>query len=366
MHTYLSRALLAVGAFTKFFGHKMVKRYLVPVIAGVLVLTVPALWVSTASANIDWIDGAYESTTTINCSMLGQPIHEEGTRAWVSYYGELNPGGLNSASPIVNEPYSLKVRLEQKGNACVIAGSWSKVEIFLPPNTTFAFSPSAPVQCWYKKPQDLYLTLVNPCPAQNLVPTSSGGFAFLSPVSGNNGLWPLAKGAWWEFRFPVQSGAQPAGSLAYFTSRIEVNDGSSPAPVLSVNVGVPVTAPSIAYPTPSTADIEFRTARTLAILGNHNIGGTVYWDIGKDTAYGLHVSQPFNIEPKWDTYPNLYSEWKGLQPGTLYHWRLRFVAANGITFTGSDQQFTTRIERTRDISLICRLRTWFTRKEDCD
>lgn len=193
------------------------------------------------------------------------------------------------------------------------------------------------------------------CP-QSFVAGPNNGIAFRSHDPMNGGTWPLTQGDEIEFWIPVRSSTTLTGTL--FNARVEATDGNSTNPVLSPNAPVWVAqapAPNIQYPNPSTTHIKSTEARSLAWLENHYVAGNVYWDIGTTTSY-TYSSSPFVILDTYDSI-SLYSDWKGLTPGTVYHWRLRFVTASGTTYIGSDRTFTTLPRELRPISSwhnICR------------
>ena len=93
---------------------------------------------------------------------------------------------------------------------------------------------------------------------------------------------------------------------------------------------------SILYASPSVAEDTARPAATVLTAG---AAGQAYLDLGTSTAYG-RTSGPYAVaagESYWS--PDL--TWDGLAPDTIYHWRVRFVDAEGVLTTGTDQTFRT-------------------------
>ena len=96
--------------------------------------------------------------------------------------------------------------------------------------------------------------------------------------------------------------------------------------------------PTVAYPTPSATKITATGATTTGHLYYHFQRGSAYLDLGTTTSYGRTDSLAIG-----DTHDALAisNDWTGLKANTTYHWRLRFVDAQGRTFTGADQTFKT-------------------------
>jgi hypothetical protein len=101
---------------------------------------------------------------------------------------------------------------------------------------------------------------------------------------------------------------------------------------------VGATAPAVSYPAPSTTLITNTTARTTAKVFNQFLAGMFYFDIGTTASYG--TSTAGNAVSSGGNGFQYFSDWAGLNPGTLYHGRGRFVHAGG-TVLGADQTFTT-------------------------
>ncbi len=311
----------------------VLKKYTISALSSLLLCS----FISSVSFAVpSWIDGPIVQTQTENCSVSGSPPYQEpGTAARVGYWGE-----TNLTAPKINELYILHTRIEQVGNPCGTAGpyqSLSHVEIFLPSYTALSIDAVNPVKCWFTAPGSQNPQQLDDCP--QVLPTGpNGGLRVLA--NHETGWWPLAQGAALELWFPVRSAHALGG--APFSALIDTNDyANSPNPVLTPTAGISVALipPDITYPKPSVSMVEPTSARTLALLSNHYLAGTVYWEFGKTTAYD-NTSPPFQIIPLYESN-DLYSDWSGLERSTTYHWRLRFVAANGMTYIGADQQFST-------------------------
>lgn len=97
--------------------------------------------------------------------------------------------------------------------------------------------------------------------------------------------------------------------------------------------------PTVGYPTPSATSVTATSARTSAYLFSHFDPGSAFAELGTDTSYGM--TSRLAIPGTSDSF-TVDTDWTGLEPDTLYHWRLRFVDAKGRTFTGPDQTFRTK------------------------
>jgi hypothetical protein len=92
---------------------------------------------------------------------------------------------------------------------------------------------------------------------------------------------------------------------------------------------------SIAAPTTQVAKRSFRANAEIMTWFR---AGRVFFDYGPTTAYGS-VAGPLDLVE--GTGFGVWSDITGLQPGTTYHWRARFVGADGTLVMSPDQAVTT-------------------------
>ena len=160
-------------------------------------------------------------------------------------------------------------------------------------------------------------------------------------ISAHSLTWPLPQGGNWEFKIPVVSSTPLTNSP--FIGHVRALDGNA-SPWLNAQVGVYVFSgtPTILYPTPSTTITGSITPAYLSsgFLYNYTYSGTVYFDLGTTTAYGITDSAA--ITTAFPAY-KVWDDWVGhtLLPGTTYHWRVRFQTSGGAWTYGADQTFTT-------------------------
>jgi hypothetical protein len=280
----------------------------------------------TAPLALGWQAGVSVSTSDNDCIFFdanGNPYYNVGpiTTSWVSYYGDPNAG-----VPKVGDVYYTRVFVSNPA-ACQSAGvqPW----LILPSNTFLAISSANPVYCWRN---GVVVPTTSGCSQSPPLGTS------LSGASGYNlGFWADLKGGNIEIRVPVYSGSTGTKTLY---ARVDTSDGwSNPWATPQVSYIVGSNPPTVSYPAPSSTLITDTTVRNTADVFNHYTAGTLYFDIGTTTSYG--TSNGGNaISNSWDS-AEFYTDWAGLNPGTLYHWRARFTYGAGSTALGVDQTFTT-------------------------
>jgi hypothetical protein len=101
--------------------------------------------------------------------------------------------------------------------------------------------------------------------------------------------------------------------------------------------------PAIVYPTPATREITRTTAKSYANIYTGGLGGTVHFQLGTTSSYGLYESN-FHLDAgpaNWE----LFDDWTPtvLTPDTLYHFRMWFDpdSAGLANVYGTDQTFRT-------------------------
>jgi hypothetical protein len=243
----------------------------------------------------------------------------------------------DGATPKVGEVYYVSALVAVIGNSCV-GGAQVVPEVVLPAQTVLAISSQYPVRCVYT---DIASGTQSQLPAAECPQTASAGYygyAFYQP---QQSTFPVPYGKRFELWVPVLSKKTLSGIATndYFTAVLRIASGVSGNLLPKVGVFVYPNPPSITYPVPSTTSLGNNAASTRGILSNHYTQGNVYADFGKTTSYELTGHGPFAIGDNDWYQVNL--DWTSLTPGTLYHWRLRFVSSTGATTLGADQTFTT-------------------------
>lgn len=281
--------------------------------------------------SVKWYDGLIAYSQIINCVSIiqGMPYSEYGIGTYAGFAAD-----PDTARPSPGQVYYLHVVAYGLGNACSGQRIW--VDFRLPANTSLAISQTNPVLCIASGGPEAN------CP-QSLPasPFNAGAYSIPSPDSANLNTWPMPQGKFWEFRIPVVSSTPLTNNP--FQAFVRALDGNS-NPWLAPSVGVYVFSgtPNIMYPTPSTtiSGTIPPVYKSTAFLYNYTLNGTVYMDLGTTTSYGY--SESAGITNAYSSY-EVFTDWSGFSflPNTTYHWRLRFAASNGITYTGADQTFVT-------------------------
>lgn len=268
-----------------------------------------------------WQAGPSQSTFGPDCFDFNSGGYLNGfiVTSWVAYYGDPN---ASPPSPKAGDVYYAYVFF---GNASACQFPSAQPFLILPANTTLAISQSNPVRCFRNGVQ------TTPCSQNPQLATS------LSGATGYNlGLWSELRGLGpVEIQIPLTSSTSGFKTLA---ARIDTAGGGNGWITPSVSILVGAAAPTVSYPTPSATLITNTTARTTADVFNQFLGGTFFFDIGTTTSYG--TSTAGNAVSSAGNGFQYYSDWSGLNPGTLYHWRGRFVHGGG-TVLGANQTFTT-------------------------
>ena len=299
-----------------------------------------------AATQAKWLTGTSSSTHYMN------PFTNQLqwlTTEFVSYWGT-----EDGTYPKVGELYWGKVTIADVNPS---KSTPVMAEVELPRNTKFALvegDPNMKITCLlenFETGQSQQLT-GDLCPQAPKQPGVYEPYQ-LSPRSG---YWTIQPGQAISVIFPLYStselkgwAATPADCLSssiWAAAAWEVWDkpeAGDSCPVSSgdgVDQGVWVAPnpPTVAYPTPSATKVTATGATTTGHLYYHFQRGTAYLDLGTTTSYGRTDSLAIG-----DTHDALAisNDWTGLKANTTYHWRLRFVDAQGRTFTGADQTFKT-------------------------
>lgn len=289
-----------------------------------------------AAAGWAWFDGMIKESVITNCASMifGNPYLENGAAAYVGFYA--NP---DSGQPAPGDTYYIHVVVYGLGNSC--AGQYAVPEIALPPNTSLAITGGTPIFC-YAISDGTGTRNTTDCPTALQASTMHPGAYSILPRVGDP-YWPLPQGKGWEFQIPVTSStALTAATLQGYAWML---DGDS-SPWLAPTQGIYVfnaSTPTVVYPTPSTTEITRTSAKSRANVYTGGQPGTVHFQLGTTTAY--------EVVHETDTLTSAYVNWEvwdnwtppgGLQPDTLYHFRIWFHAtASGMNYYGADQTFRT-------------------------
>lgn len=123
-----------------------------------------------------------------------------------------------------------------------------------------------------------------------------------------------------------------------YEDRATASNAKAKEPVIgsAVTFTTEVDPPSVT--TEKASEVHQTTARLNGTINTHESATTYYFEYGRDKTYG-HVSSGGSLVAGTENVP-VYKEIEGLEPGTLYHFRL--VAKNsGGPGEGLDETFTT-------------------------
>jgi hypothetical protein len=287
----------------------------------------PAAQAASEAVTEGWQDGAMQSTMDYNCytGML-----ETTTNEFVGYWGT-----SDVSSPRVGDVYYGRVVAGGVGHPC--GGPYAHIEILLPPSTSLAIDQNNPVRCATANSVDFIWHELPTTECEQQPWQGTYGLVFNRD---NGEPWPV-QDTLVMVMFPMIS-TKPLSGIAtnsYLQGAIKAVDGeNNPWDDPKQGVFVAANAPAVSYPSPSTTNITAQSATSRGTVFNHYTAGNVYFDLGTTTAYGISTA-PVALPADYDGY-NLSVNWSNLQPGTTYHWRLRYVSG-GQTYNGADQTFTT-------------------------
>ena len=285
--------------------------------------------IAPADATIEWQDGAMQWTQTYNC-ITG--MVEQLSGEFVGYMGN-----SDVTFPRVGDRYYGHAVVGVVGNPC--GGPYVHIEVVLPPNTTFAIDEQHKVRCFLGNfdTGEADEVPTEQCPQTPGVGTY--GAVFDRP---GEGPWPVARGEYVAVMFPLISTREMSGSAtnSYLIGGIRILDGAtSPWDDPKMGVFVAPNHPAIGYADDAASDITGTSARVEATIANHFTAGRAYVDYGTTAAYGRTLG-PAEV-PAAENSVVVGANLSDLRPKTTYHWRMRFVAADGTVYAGVDQTFVT-------------------------
>jgi predicted outer membrane repeat protein len=292
-----------------------------------------------------WLNGPLVGTSVINCAsvIFGSPYAEQGLGAFVS---QLVDPALSQPQP--NQTYYLRVYIAATGNPCPV--QITSVEFELPPNTAYDFG-NAPF-CFHNQGAGTGST--STC---GMIENTSAGRLWVRSTD-PSGFWVFRQGYTLDIQIPVKSSApftaQPAGV------RIQVADGNS-SPTLNPFVNAYVfpgtgsggssgggtggspssNPPTFAFDAPSTISVTQNGATAQGYLYTPALAGNLFFDYGTVPGSYANTVGPSSLAAgSWFNTVNMNGF---VSPGTTYYWRFRFVGANSVTYSSSEQSFTTPI-----------------------
>jgi hypothetical protein len=287
-----------------------------------LVLCLPAA----AGAASGWIDGVAANTFAIH------PVTGYGpqTLSWIGYWG-----ANDASSPRVGDVFYVHMvsGVIGVGDAPALNLGFDGT---LAPDVDFMISPQNPVHCYYYSPGGGYTDFTNDASkcAQTPQPGFVGGTYFFGGLA-------LPPGASWEVQVPIRVRRPKSGIASGTAARIynaQTTAIGAPSPLIThqdifVAPRVPEFGPA------TTAQITANGARTSSDVFTFWKAGQAFFDLGTTAGTYPYTSIALAL-PDNDIGFNVFTDWSGLNPSQVYHWRLR-VVVDGQTYLGPDQTFTT-------------------------
>jgi len=291
-------------------------------------------------------DGPIKYSQVQNCPSIiqGFPYYENGAAVYTGAYVDPDDG-----VPAVNQTFYMHIVVFGLGNAC--AGQRFVPAFGLPQGVQL--DTAQPILC----ANSLYPTPTPCASGVSLVNSTYGGQKMLlSDDTANARTWPLPRGRYWEFLFPIKSPTNPQTS-ADLQAFVKMFDGNS-SPVLNARANLYVFGaapqPTVFYDMPSTIGAQTmppanaQTAYGLYSQANvFTNGAPGRIDLRLGTSPTTYVNNPVrgsvpvnNTGTSW----TVWTDWQeagfaALQPGQTYYWRATFVPNSGPPVHGARQSF---------------------------
>jgi uncharacterized protein (TIGR03382 family) len=246
--------------------------------------------------------------------------------------------GGDGGSPQTGDVYEGRIVIQALGAACGASSPSVIPMVILPPETQLAIGPTNPIVCYlYQSGEAPEQLPASQCPT--MASTGTFGLGFLPPTGA---AWSLLPGQVLEIWFPLVSSAPLAGApllgsvavLANVPQRLK-----AVVPVTILRAIAPTPASPISYAPVPITELTESSASANVVIDNGELAGDVFVDFGGSPMYG-ETTAPVGIGPSTSPLP-LSVTLNGLSPGTVYHWRARFVAKSGVEYAGVDEMFVT-------------------------
>lgn len=317
-----------------------------------------------ARAADGWFSGTIVNSISYTCPGPIIPSQQIlGIGAYTSYWTDLDGGVPSGNRPRVGDVFYARINVTAVGAACQGFGIVPTVR--LPAGVSIAVDATNKLRCFFTSDfGDLGFSELSAaeCPQQMVQTFDGNGQTVYSVRAPSNSVyypaWPLAcaplsgKCGAFEFWVPLVS-SQEYVSTPLVTPVHAIDGWTDPWVYPQVALRVGAANRTLGYPNPSTTAIGDTGAVSHGNLSTlPGEAGTVFFDLGTTASYGLTIS---GAVPAGACYPgcnDITATWTGLTPGTLYHWRMRFVPSGGggapppddpvtSTIVGIDQTFTT-------------------------
>ena len=319
------------------------------VVAG-LVATVAVASPASAAPGVSdpqWYDGANANNLVTNCASMGvlsTPYSEPGVATYTGYLAD-----PDDAAPGVNQGTYMRYAVHGLGSPC--QGTYFAPHFRLPSGVTF--DDTRPIECFYDGQNGASDPQACPQWASGKFFTD-GYYSYYRSGIDAAGLWPVAQGHNWEFRFPIKSNRVVTNETIYtFVKTIDGNDnltlavtaplyvfGGPGSGQTTIMYDQPSTKPEAQLPDNSGAPAYGVVSRYQGVISGQ--GGEALAELG---------TSPGNLDRKvtipisagsFQAY-ELWTDWSDvgvLQRGTTYYWRGGFKPTGQPATWGDVQSFT--------------------------
>jgi hypothetical protein len=319
--------------------------------AATLVAAVAASSASAAPpANVEqWIDGSIGYAYGTSClGPIGGTTYETQVGGYTGYWGK-----PDTSYPKIGDRFWGHVYYQSTGLGCGLGLHGVQVEIALPQGTSLAIDPSSQdasdkIRCFGTSNGSSYNLTDQPWQHPSN-PSIKGKYCQPTVTSpGANGTILsyalVAQGQTLEIIFPLRatkklSGIAEPNNASRMTATLTDSAANSPTQPYQWNfVGDrPVEADCPGAGTTAASAITNTTAHTKNFMCNWYRTGKAQIEVGEGASGPYQASSPqYDVGGAFQGF-YIDQDWNNLTPGTVYHWRLKFIDTKGTPSTGDDQ-----------------------------
>lgn len=316
-------------------------------VAAVVVTTAAPAAADPGVDDPQWYDGANKNNLVTNCASLGvlsTPYSEPGVATYTGYLAD-----PDDAKPGVGQGTYMHYSVWGLGSPC--NGTYFAPHFRLPSGVTF--DSTRPIECYYDDQSGA--SDPQACPQWGSGKFYTDGYySYYRSGINSAGLWPVAQGHHWEFRFPITSNRVVTNETIYtFVKTVDGNDnltlaatapmyvfGGSGSGQTAVMYDQPSTRPEAQLPDASGAPAYGVVSRYQGVISGQ--GGDALAELGTSPGrLDRKISIPISAGA-FQSY-ELWTDWSDvgtLRRGTTYYWRGGFKPTGQPATWGAVQSFT--------------------------
>ena len=306
---------------------------------------------SASAAGEQWINGNTSYSYGNSCIILGQPSYTQQVGSYTGYWGK-----TDTSYPKIGDRFWGHVYYMPTGLGCAFGVHGVQVEIALPSGTSLAIKPGSSdpqdkIQCFGTMTNGQVVNLTDQTWTNPNNTSMKGKYCQPTVTSqGGNGTVLsyalLGQGQGLDIVFPLVatkklSGIAEPGQASRMTAT--VTDSASTGAIQPYQwnfVGDRPIEPDCPGAGPTAASgITNTTAHTRNYMCNWYRSGKVSMEMGEGASGAYQTSSPQENVGAGDQAIYVDQDWNGLTPGTVYHWRLKFVDDKGTATTGDDSTY---------------------------